>query len=66
MALMGLLAGCGGDSATVEEGPKGFTPTDTTAYKSMIEDMQGVQKSKAYTKRPVPTEKDKKEAEKKK
>lgn len=65
MVLMGGLAGCGGSS--VDEGPKGFTPTDTTPLNPMIKEMQEQMKKKDYAKRPTPPEKEKsKEPEKKK
>jgi hypothetical protein len=65
MALMGLLAGCGG--TTVDEGPKPFTPTDTTGLQgSMIKDMQAKMKNKDYTKRPEPPPEKSKEPAKKK
>jgi hypothetical protein len=64
MALMGGLAGCGG--TTVDEGPKGFTPTDTTSLNPMVKEMQEQMKKKDYMKRPTPTEEKKsKEPEKK-
>jgi len=64
MALMGGLAGCGG--STVDEGPKGFTPTDTTSLNPMVKEMQEQMKKKDYTKKPAPTEEKSKEPEKKK
>ena len=62
--MMGLLAGCGG--TTVDEGPKGFTPTDTTSLNPMIKEMQDQMKKKDYMKRPAPAEEKSKESEKKK
>jgi hypothetical protein len=64
MALMGVLAGCGG--STVDEGSKGFTPTDTKDLDPMVKEMQDMMKKKDYMKKP-PAEKEKsKEPEKKK
>jgi hypothetical protein len=65
MALLGLLAGCGG--STVDEGPKPFTPTDTTGLNdAMVKDMQEKMKSKDYTKVQQPPPEKSKEPEKKK
>jgi len=64
-AAAAIVAGCGGSS--VDEGPKGFTPTDTTPLNPMIKEMQEQMKKKDYAKRPTPPEKEKsKEPEKKK
>jgi hypothetical protein len=61
-----VIAGCG--ESTVDEGPKGFTPTDTRQLDPMVKEMQNVMKKGDYTNRPdVPSEKGKsKESEKKK
>lgn len=64
MALMGLLAGCGGSA--VDEGSKGFTPTDTQPLNPMIKEMQEQMKKKDYMKRQNPPEEKSKESEKKK
>jgi hypothetical protein len=63
MALVGGLVGCGG--TTVDEGPKGFTPTDTTSLNPMVKEMQDMMKKKDYMKRPTPPD-EKKGQEKKK
>jgi hypothetical protein len=57
MTLAGLLAGCGGSS--VDEGPKGFQPTDVKPMEPMFKEMQEKMKKGDYTKRPVPPEKEK-------
>ena len=64
IALAGVLAGCGG--ATVDEGPKPFQSTDIKPMEPMLKEMQDSMKKRDYTKKAVPTEKEKKEAEKKK
>ena len=65
MALLGLLAGCGG--STVDEGPKPFTPTDTTGLKdAMVKDMQENMKTGDYKKLQQPPPEKSKEPEKKK
>jgi hypothetical protein len=63
MVLAGFLAGCG--ESTVDEGPKGFTPTDTTKLNPMADQMKEVMKKGAYKKAPPSSEKSK-EPEKKK
>jgi hypothetical protein len=62
--LTGFLAGCG--ETSVDEGPKGFTPTDTKPMEGMLKDMQDGMKTKNYTKRPVPEPEKSKEPAKKK
>jgi hypothetical protein len=52
IALAGLLAGCG--ESTVDEGPKGFTPTDVKPLDPMLKQMQDAMKTKSYTKRAEP------------
>jgi hypothetical protein len=66
MTLMVALAGCG--ESGLQEGPGGFTPTDTKPLEPLADQMKEMMKKKDYTKQPVvPTEKDKsKGAEKKK
>ncbi len=64
MVLAGLLAGCGG--STVDEGPKGFTPTDTKPMEGMVKDMQDAMKKKDYTKVQAPPPEKSKQPEKKK
>jgi hypothetical protein len=64
IVLASVIAGCGGSS--VDEGPRDFTPTDTKQLDTMVKEMQGVAKTKAYLQKAVPTEKEKpKEADKK-
>ena len=63
MALAVALAGCG-DSAN-EEGPGGFTPTDTKPLDPMVNQMKDAMKKKDYTKAPTPPA-EKKGSEKKK
>ncbi len=65
-SLMAALAGCG--ESSVDEGPKGFTPTDTKPLDPMVKQMQDTMKKKDYTKKaaPPPEKEKSKEAEKKK
>jgi hypothetical protein len=64
IVLAVVLAGCGG--STVDEGPKGFTPTDTKPLESMLKEQQDVMKKKGYAQKPtLPDEKTSKEAGKK-
>ncbi len=63
IVIAGWLAGCGGGS--VDEGPKGFTPTDTKPLEPMLKQMQDNMKNNNYTKRAAPAE-GKKDQEKKK
>ena len=64
MAVAIVAAGCG-DSG-VQEGPAGFTPTDTAPLQPMIKEMQEAGRTKAYLKKPAEaTDKEKsKEAKK--
>lgn len=63
IVLASVLAGCGG--STVDEGSKGFTPTDTKPLEPLADQMKDVMKKKDYTKKMNPPA-EKKEAEKKK
>lgn len=62
MVLAGVLTGCGG--ASVDEGTKGFTPTDVKPYEGMLREQQDKMKNKDYTKKSEP-EKAKEPAKKK-
>ncbi len=66
MALAVAFAGCG-DSA-IEEGPGGFTPTDTTQLlrSRWSKQMQEAMKKKDYTKAQSPPPEKSKGSEKKK
>lgn len=65
LALAVALAGCG-DSG-VQEGPGGFTPTDTKPLDPLADQMKEMMKKKDYNKLPVvPTEKDKSKGTEKK
>jgi hypothetical protein len=57
MTLAGVLAGCGG--STVDEGSKGFQPTDVKPMEPMFKEMQDVAKKGGYTKKAAPPEKEK-------
>ena len=46
IVLAAAIAGCGG--TTVDEGPKPFTPTDTSPLKQMVTEQQDVMKKKGY------------------
>jgi hypothetical protein len=63
IVLAASIAGCGGSS--VDEGPKPFTPTDTSSLKPMIAEQQEVMKKKSYAQKAVPPEEKKKEEKKK-
>jgi hypothetical protein len=63
MALAGFLAGCGG--STVDEGPKGFTPTDTKPLEPLVKQMQESMKTKNYMKTATLPEKEKSKEPKK-
>ena len=52
MALAVAFAGCG--DSTIEEGPGGFTPTDTKPLDPMANQMKEMMKKKDYTKAPIP------------
>ena len=62
MALAVAFAGCG--ESTIEEGPGGFTPTDTKPLDPMANQMKEMMKKKDYTKAPIPPS-EKKGSEKK-
>lgn len=65
--LAGFLAGCGGSS--IDEGPGGFTPTDTKPMEPMVNEMKNMMKKQDYTKKaePPPEKRSKsKDSEKKK
>lgn len=64
--LAAFLGGCG--ETTLDEGPKGFTPTDVKPLDPLADQMKKVVKNQEYNKRAEPpAEKGKtKEAEKKK
>ena len=65
MALAVALAGCG-DSAS-EEGPGGFTPTDTKPLEPMVNQMKEMMKKKDYNKvQAPPSEKEKSKGSEKK
>jgi hypothetical protein len=64
MALVGVLAGCGGSS--VDEGPKPFQPTDIKPMEPMIKEMQNAVTKRDYTKKAAPPDDKAKESEKKK
>jgi hypothetical protein len=52
IVLSAAIAGCGG--STVDEGPKPFTPTDTSSLKPMITEQQEVMKKRSYAVKAVP------------
>jgi hypothetical protein len=63
IVLAAALAGCGG--TTVDEGPKPFTPTDTTALEPLKQQLQESMKKKSYAQKAVVTEEKKKDEKKK-
>jgi hypothetical protein len=64
IVVAGILAGCGG--STVDEGPKGFTPTDTRGMEGMVKDLQAGMKKGDYKKKAAPEPDKSKEPVKKK
>jgi hypothetical protein len=63
IALVGVLAGCGGTA--VDEGPKAFQPTDIKPMEPMLKQMQDAMKKRDYTKKAIPETEKTKESEKK-
>ncbi len=63
IVLSAAIAGCGG--ATVDEGPKPFTPTDTSSLKQMISEQQESMKKKSYAAKAVVPDEKKKDEKKK-
>lgn len=62
--LAAFLAGCG--ETANDEGPGGFTPTDTKPLDPLADQMKKVMKNKDYTKRQEPPPEKGKDSEKKK